>query len=169
MTETTEAGRKKDRDFTKANDLHRAIAEYVNSNSGTDPVSDVQVKAVLLLREDFNKTPERQAAIAEAKERRAAENAEFAGKSPEQVKVIRAAKRKAESAQKLADKAAEAMAKAKALQDAAEANGEDLADAVALLQAERDERAAKNAEAAARAEAGPVKRGRPARKAKANA
>lgn len=119
-----------DRDFNKVNDQQEQLAAYVNANSGLDPVSANQVKAVLALRGDFSQLPE-QVAVREqrAAERKAAEQ-KYAGLSPEQIKAVKAADRAEKHADKLAARAKEEADKAKALREAATGDGASLAAAV---------------------------------------
>lgn len=119
-------GRTADRDFTKHNDQHLELANYINANSGLDAVTPFQVKAVQLLSSDFRNSPEAVAARDERKKAREQEKKEFAGLDDNDVKAIKAARRAAENAAKLAEKANAALERAKAVQTASEASGEDL-------------------------------------------
>lgn len=123
-------GRTADRDFTKHNDQHLELANYVNANSGLDAVTPFQVKAIQLLATDFRNSPEAIAARDERKKAREAEKKEFEGLDDDDVKAIKAARRATENAAKLQEKANAALERAKAVQTASEASGEDLEAAV---------------------------------------
>jgi hypothetical protein len=123
-------GRSADRDFTKFNQMHAEVADYVNANSGLDPVTPNQVKAILLLRSDFANSPEQQQARAQRKAQREAEAKMYEGLDEDEVKVVKAAKRAEENYRKSQERAAAALAKAQQLREAHEASGEDLAAAV---------------------------------------
>lgn len=95
------------RDFTTTNDLHAEIADYVNANSGLEPVTPSQVKAVLALRIEHMKSPERAAARAQkqaerdqAKRDREAAEARYAGLTDEQKAAVKKAERAAAAAEK---------------------------------------------------------------------
>ena len=133
-TEGGKRGRKSDRDFTKHNDLHQEIADYVNANSGLDDVTAFQVKAVQLLGADYRNTPENQATREAKKAARDLEKKEFEGLDDEDVKVIKASRRAAENAAKLQEKASAALERAKAVQQSSDASGEDLAAVVGSAQ-----------------------------------
>lgn len=123
--ETGTKSRKRDVDFTKVNGRHEELAAYINAHSGLEPVTAHQVKAIIVLRSDFAATPEQVSKRAEAKERRAAANARFAGMSPEQVAVEKAAERAEKQAEKLREKLEEQIAKAARIR-----SGDDVASAV---------------------------------------
>jgi septal ring factor EnvC (AmiA/AmiB activator) len=123
-------GRSADRDFTKHSQLHADIAEFVNANSGLEPVTPHQVKAVLLLRSDFGNSPEQKQAREQRKAEREAENKMYEGLTEDEKKLVKATKRAEENLAKSQARAAEALAKAAQLREQAEASGEDLAQAV---------------------------------------
>ena len=107
-TGETTVSRAPDRDFTTINDLHIEIANYVNARSGLPPVTPHQVKAVLALRTDHMRSPERVAARQQAqeardrmKEERIANEAKYANMTDEQKRAVK----KAERAQAAFDKA----------------------------------------------------------------
>ena len=127
-------GRKKDRDFTKFREMHSELADFVNLNSGLDPVTPNQVKAILTLRSDFNDTPEQAAKRAEAKRRRDEEAKKYEGLTAEQIKAAKAADRVEKQAEKLEKRLAEAREKARLIREGKEATGEDIAAAVAAAQ-----------------------------------
>lgn len=133
-------GRTADRDFTKHNDKHAELAEYINANSGLDALTPFQVKAVQLLTSDYNNAPERVAEREAKKAQREAEAKEFEGLDDEDVKAIKAARRATENAAKLQEKANAALERAKAVQTASEASGEDLEATVNGAQAEAPKR-----------------------------
>lgn len=120
----------KSRDFTKFRPAHQELADYVNANSGLDPVTPNQVKAILALRSDFANSPEQKAAREERKAKLAAEKERFAGLTAEEIKAERAARRAEAQAAKLQARVAEALAKAQALREGKDATGEDIAAAV---------------------------------------
>lgn len=105
MTEVVEAptrGRKADRDFSKFNEVHESLADYVNEHSDLDEfVTPNMVKAVLVLRGDFNKSPERAAQKEARAAEREAKNARYAGLSDDQKKAVQRAEKAAEKAAKL--------------------------------------------------------------------
>jgi hypothetical protein len=127
-------GRTKDRDFTKYNKGHEELAAFVNANSGLDAVTPNQVKAILLLRTDFNDTPEQQAKREEAKKRREAEAEKYKGMTKEEIAAEKAAQRAEKQAQKLQARVAEALAKAQRIREGKDATGEDLAAEVEAAQ-----------------------------------
>ena len=127
-------GRKKDRDFTKFREMHQELADFVNLNSGLEPVTPNQVKAILTLRSDFNDTPEQAAKRAEAKRRRDEEAKKYEGLTAEQIKAAKAADRVEKQAEKLEKRLAEAREKARLIREGKEATGEDIAAAVAAAQ-----------------------------------
>lgn len=133
---TTTDEKKRERDFSKFRPAHQELADFVNANSGLDPISPNQVKALLALRIDFNKLPEQIAKRVERKAEREAEKSKYAGLTPEQVKAQRAADRAERQAAKLEARVAEAKAKAEALRSSVTASGEDLAAAVEAAQSE---------------------------------
>ncbi len=116
MNMTTAAptrGRVKDRDFSTASQDLIDLANYVNAHSGLDPISSLQLKAILALRTDYLKSPERQAAKDKArKEREAAKvkkaeaEARYASLTPEQRTAVKKAEKAALRAQKLKEEAA---------------------------------------------------------------
>lgn len=119
-----------DRNFDKVNETQEQLAAYVNANSGLDPVTANQVKAVLALRGDFSRLPEQVAAREQrAAERKAAEQ-KYAGMSADQIKAVKAADRAEKHASKLAERAQAEADKAKALREAATGDGASLAAAV---------------------------------------
>jgi uncharacterized phage infection (PIP) family protein YhgE len=133
-TGETEAGKPRDRDFSKVRELHKELAEYVNTHSGLDPITPNQVKALLYLRPDFNNTPEQAQKRAERKARKEAEDARYKGLTDEQKKARKAAERATEQANKMAERARQAQADADRL--LAQANsGEDIAAKVESVQA----------------------------------
>lgn len=106
-TEETTANRAPDRDFTTVNELHVEIANYVNARSNLPPVTPHQVKAVLALRTDHMRSPERvaarqaaQAARDQAQQERAAQEAKYAGLTDEQKAAVKKAERAAAAAEK---------------------------------------------------------------------
>ena len=125
----------KSRDFTKFTPKHEQIAAFINANAdfqkaGLPSVSAGLVKAVFALRTDFNKTPEAVAAAAARKAVREAQKEKYAGLTPEQIKVQKAADRADAQAAKLQARLDAALAKAQALRDGTDASGEDIAAAV---------------------------------------
>jgi len=133
--EQTTEGKKRERDFTKFRPSHQELADFVNENSGLDPITPNQVKALLALRIDFNNLPEQIAKRDERKTEREAAKTKYSGMSPEQVKAAKAAERAERQAVKLEARVAEAKAKAEALRSSVTASGEDLAAAVEAAQA----------------------------------
>ena len=115
------------RDFTKSSEHYDALAEYINANSGLDPISPLQVKAALALKTDFSNLPEQKEARDQRKAEREAEARKYEGMSEDQIKAAKAAKRVQTQAEKLAQRAKEALEKAQKLQNAAAGSGEDLA------------------------------------------
>ena len=139
-TETTRKGRTADRNFQTFNKMHQEVADYVNAHSGLDAVSPQQVKAVLLLRADFANSEDQKQIRETRKQEREAEAKQYEGLDPEDVKVLKAAKRAKENADKMEARAAEALARAAELRSANEASGEDLAAAVGNAQGEGERR-----------------------------
>lgn len=133
-------GRTADRDFTKHNDQHQELADYVNANSGLDAVTPFQVKAIQLLSTDFRNSPEAVAAREARKKEREAEKKEFEGLDDEDVKAIKAARRAEANAAALKEKADAALARAKAIKKSNDASGEDLAAVVNGAQEETSKR-----------------------------
>lgn len=137
-TGTDEQGEKKrgrkagaPRDFTKAAELHRELAAYINTNpqyieAGLAEVSPEQVRAVLLLRADYGNTPEAAEQREARKVIREAEKAKYDGMTAEQIKGEKAAVRAEKQAAKLEARIAEIKAKAEALRNGTEATGADL-------------------------------------------
>lgn len=124
----------RDRDFTKYRKLHEDLANFVNANSGLDPITPNQVKAILYLRPDFNNTPEQKAERDARKARKAAEEAEYEGLTDEQKKAKKAAKRANDQLARMQERAAAAQAEAERV--LATNNGaEDIASAVEQAQA----------------------------------
>lgn len=113
-------------DFSKIRPYHEELAAYINANSGLDPVTPNQVKAVLKLRTDYGNTDEAKAAREQRKAERAAEQAKYEGMTDEQKKNAKAANRAQAQADRLAAKAQEAIARAQQLRNAAAGSGEDL-------------------------------------------
>ena len=106
-TGETTVSRAPDRDFTTINDLHVEIANYVNARSGLPPVTPHQVKAVLALRTDHMRSPDRVAARQQAqeardriKQERIAAEAKYAGLNEEQRKAVKRAERAAAAAER---------------------------------------------------------------------
>lgn len=135
-TETTTEGKKRERDFTKFRPSHQELADYVNANSGLDPITPNQVKALLALRIDFNNLPEQKELREARKAERMAAKTRYEGMNAEQIKAAKAAERAERQAAKLEARVAEAKAKAEALRSSVTASGEDLAAAVEAAQAE---------------------------------
>ena len=131
---TADTGTKRERDFTKFRPAHQELADYINANSGLDPVTPNQVKAMLALRVDFAKLPEQVEARAARKTARAAAKSRYEGLSPEQIKAAKAAERAERQAARL-----EAKAKAEALRSSSTASGEDVAAAVVAAQSDEGE------------------------------
>lgn len=127
-------GRKKDRDFTKFREQHQELADFVNANSGLDPITPNHIKAVQALVSDFRETPEQAAKREEAKKRREADKAKYAGLSDEQVKAQKAADKVQKQADKLQERLNEALAKAQRIRNGEEATGTDVAAAVEASQ-----------------------------------
>ena len=136
--EDSDESTKRDRDFTKFRDLHKELADYVNANSGLDAVTPNQVKAILLLRTDFNNSPEQAEKKAERKAKREAEKQKYAGLTPDQIKQEKAAARADKQAATLQKRVEEAMAKAQRIREGKEASGEDLAATVNAEQGETE-------------------------------
>ena len=88
-------GRERDRDFTKVSQRHEKLAEYINANSGLDPISANVVKAVQLLAADYSHTDEAQAEREAAKAAKAEAEKQYAGLSEEDKKELRKAERAA--------------------------------------------------------------------------
>lgn len=131
--ETVTEKKKRDRDFSKVRKLHTDLAAYVNEHSGLDPVSANQVKAILYLRPDFNNTPEQESERAVRAQKKAAEDARYAGLTDEQKKARKAADRATATAEKMAARAKQAQDDADRL--LAQANsGEDIAGQVEAQQ-----------------------------------
>lgn len=106
------ATRLPDRDFTMITDLHIEIANYVNARSGLPPVTPHQVKAVLALRSDHMRSPERvaarqavQAAREQAQREKAAAEARYAGLTDEQKAAVKRAERAAAAAERAREEA----------------------------------------------------------------
>ena len=133
-TQTTKG--KRERDFTKFRPAHQELADYVNANSGLDPITPNQVKALLSLRIDFNNLPEQKQAREARKSEREAAKTKYSGMNAEQIKAAKAAERAERQAVKLEARVAEAKAKAEALRSSVSASGEDLAAAVEAAQAD---------------------------------
>jgi hypothetical protein len=137
-SEQTTEGKKRERDFTKFRPSHQELAEFVNANSGLDPITPNQVKALLALRIDFNNLPEQVAKRDERKTDREAAKTKYAGMNADQIKAAKAAERAERQATKLEARVVEAKAKAEALRSSVTASGEDLAAAVEAAQADSD-------------------------------
>lgn len=138
-TDAPKRGRKPgsgDRNFNAVADQHVELADFVNKNSGLDPVSPNQVKAVLFLRTDFANTPEQIARREARKAEREAAEAKYAGLNDAQKKVQKQADRAAAHAERLRVRAEEEFAKAQQLAAAVQADGADLAAAVEAQEAE---------------------------------
>lgn len=133
--EQTTEGKKRERDFSKFRPSHQELAQYVNENSGLDPITANQVKALLALRIDFNNLPEQVAKRDESRKEREAAKTKYSGMSADQVKAAKAAERAERQATKLEARVIEAKAKAEALRSSVTASGEDLAAAVEAAQA----------------------------------
>lgn len=134
--ETAEQKKARERDFSKHTDKHADLAEFVNADedfvkAGLDKVSPGQVKAILALRTDWGNSPAQAEERAARKAQRDAEAKQYEGKTPEQIKALKAAKRLNEQEAKLQKRIDEARAKAKEFETAAAGNGEDLAALVA--------------------------------------
>jgi len=127
-------GRTKDRDFTKFNKSHEELAAFVNEHSGLEAITPNQVKAVLLLRTDFNDTPEQQAKREEAKKRREAEAEKYKGMTKEEIAAEKAAARAEKQAAALQKRVQEALAKAQRIREGKDATGADLAAEVEAQQ-----------------------------------
>lgn len=136
---TADTGTKRERDFTKFRPAHQELADYINANSGLDPVTPNQVKAMLALRVDFAKLPEQVEARAARKTARAAAKSRYEGLSPEQIKAAKAAERAERQAARLEARVVEAKAKAEALRSSSTASGEDVAAAVVAAQSDEGE------------------------------
>lgn len=133
----------KSRDFTKFTKKHEEIAAFINADedfvkAGLGSVTAGQVKAILALRTDFNKTPEALASAAERKAKREAEKEKYAGLTSEQIKAEKAAAKAEEQAQKLQARVQAALDKAKAIREGKDASGEDVAAAVQAEQGETE-------------------------------
>lgn len=137
VVEATTAA-KRERDFTKFRPAHQELADYVNANSGLDPITPNQVKALLALRVDFGKLPEQVERRAARKVEREQNKGRYSGLTPEQVKAAKAAERAERQAERLEARVAEAKAKAEALRTSATASGEDIAAAVETAQSESE-------------------------------
>lgn len=130
----SESGRKKrSRDFSKVSELHTDLADYVNAHSGLEPVTASQVKALLYLRPDFNKTPEQAEKSAARAARQEIEKARYAGLTDDQKKARKAAERANEQASKFAERARKAQEDADRLLSQANP-GEDIASQVEAAQ-----------------------------------
>jgi hypothetical protein len=112
-TATPTRERAKDRDFSTSTQEQIDIANYINAHSGLDPISSFQLKAILKLRTDWLKSPERQAAkqkvLAErnaAKVKKAEAEARYASLTPEQRTAVKKAEKAAARAAKLKEEAA---------------------------------------------------------------
>jgi hypothetical protein len=136
VEQTTTTGTKRERDFTKFRPSHQELADYVNENSGLDPITPNQVKAILALRIDFNNLAEQIANRDQRKTEREAARTKYVGMNAEQIKAAKAAERAERQATKLEARVVEAKAKAEALRSSVTASGEDLAAAVEAAQAE---------------------------------
>ena len=123
-------GRNPDRDFSKFAQRHQDLADFINARSGLAPISPNIVKAVQLLSDDFRNTPEQVAARKDREEKRKAEDAEFAGLSPEEKKELRAANRRKKALEEVEERRKELLEKAKRIRESSDANGADVADAV---------------------------------------
>ena len=132
--ETAEQRSLRQRDFTKFTAKHQELANYINAHSGLDAITPNQVKAALILRTDFNNTPEQVAKRDQRKAELAAEKEKFAGLTDVQIKAEKAARRAEAQAQKMQARVDEARKKAEELRSAAAASGEDLASAVESAQ-----------------------------------
>lgn len=130
---------KRERDFTKFRPMHQELADYVNANSGLDPISPNQVKALLALRIDFAKLPDQVSKRQERKTKREAAKSRYEGLNAEQIKAAKAAERAERQAARLEARVAEAKAKAEALRTSATASGEDVAAAVEAAQTDEAE------------------------------
>jgi len=93
-----------------------------------------------LLRADFANSEDQKQIRETRKQEREAEAKQYEGLDPEDVKVLKAAKRAKENADKMEARAAEALARAAELRSANEASGEDLAAAVGNAQGEGERR-----------------------------
>lgn len=98
--ETQTRGRVKDRDFTKVNEQHVRLAEFMNKESGLSPVKPNHVKAMLALQKDFATSPEevnRRAELKASREKAKAEKetkaARYAGLTDDQRKALKKAER----------------------------------------------------------------------------
>ena len=123
VTDAPKADAPKDRKprFSTENpgDLATLEAEWLKTNKGLD-VTPAQVRGVLMFHGEFQKSPERKAQTAAAKEAREAQDAKN-----KQERADRKAKKEAEDAQKKADKAA-----AKEKKDADDAAKKAAAEAI---------------------------------------
>ena len=127
---TDEKAEVKARDFSKFRPMHQELADYVNANSGLDPVTPNQIKAILTLRTEFSSSPEQKAAREERKAARDAEKQRYAGLTAEEIRAEKAARRAEAQAAKLQARVTEALAKAQALREGKDATGADIAAAV---------------------------------------
>lgn len=141
VSEQTTTGKKRERDFSKFRPAHQELADFVNANSGLDPITPNQVKALLALRIDFNNLPEQISQREVRKQEREAAKTKYAGMNAEQVKAAKAAERAERQATKLEARVAEAKAKAEALRSSVTASGEDLAAAVEAAQSDHSDQA----------------------------
>ena len=132
--ESTEESKKKNRDFTKVSKLHEELAAFVNANSGLDPLTPNQVKAVLYLRADYNDSPEKVAAREARKVAQEAEKKKYEGMTEDQIKAHKAAEKAEQHAKNLEKRAKEAQEAAEKAKAAINASGEDLASVVASAQ-----------------------------------
>lgn len=134
IVEAQSKRKRRERDFTKFNDLHQGLADYVNEHSGLDPITPNQVKALLTLRVDFAKLPAQIEQRNLRKAQRQAQKTKYDGMTPEQIKSAKAAERAERHAERLEARVAAAKAKVEELRQAATASGSDLAAAVEAAQ-----------------------------------
>ena len=133
VTESAKRGRERDRDFTKYNSRHEALAKFINENSGLDPITPNVVKAVQLLADDFRNTDEAKAEREAVKAARAEAEKQYAGLSDEEKKELRSADRKLKSLAEIAARRDEILAKA--AEATAESDGQVSSDAEAEAEA----------------------------------
>ena len=127
-------GRKREvRDFTVWRDDHESFANFINENYPGVDITPGQVKAAFLLRSEWSNTPERLAereaareaneadkiARKERAERRKAERAKYANETEEEKAARKEREKTQKAAERAAKRAAELMAKAKELREAA--------------------------------------------------
>jgi hypothetical protein len=96
VKESKRRGREADRDFTKVNARHEALAAFINERSGLEPITANVVKAVQLLTEDFRNTDEAKAEREERAAKAKAEREQYANLTDDEVKELRSLTRKAE-------------------------------------------------------------------------